>query len=531
MLITFGMDLDGSPWSHEPAALGTVQLGPEGLLSVLETRLGLGGPPIHPARRIDQYLARLEASDEPGEWFHGSLEADPWSTARHLLAWRDELVEAGWDGKAGSEASPRLAGLAQVEEKVELPLAPGRADRLQRVLEHLSRGRAPGVDRVRLLDPASLLPPTWRTLLRRMEALGTEVEAEAPPDPASDPETHLARIRSRLGSGGAGPFVPSPDDESLLLLSAATEWDAAETAALWLECELERREAAGEGEGIPAEVAIVCGRDTHLLDQALARRGLPTLERSSPSPWRDTLQLLPLVLANVWRPVDVGLLAQLLTHEGTSVPRRAARKLMRALIEEPGVGGPAWTRALEAVETAEWARLAEEGAEHPARDAARLRAELDRRLAAERFSPSEGVPAGVVADRCEWVRAGLGPRAGSDPLAAAAIAHATELSALARRRQAEGATLPRVTLERILDSLVGTGEKAPDRIPRAAPWTVVRSPAQITRPVDTILWWGFTHEAAAPATWWTDLELRALQQAGVELERPALRRELEARSR
>jgi hypothetical protein len=62
-----------------------------------------------------------------------------------------------------------------------------------------------------------------------------------------------------------------------------------------------------------------------------------------------------------------------------------------------------------------------------------------------------------VVDRCEWVRARLGPRAGSDPLAAAAIAHATELSALARRRQAEGATLPRVTLERILDSPRGNG--------------------------------------------------------------------------
>lgn len=528
MLITFGMDLDGSPWSQESASLGSVQLGPAGLLSLLETRLGLGGPPIHPARRIDQYLVRLEASDGPGEWFHGSLKADPWSTARQLLAWRDELVEAGWDGTAGSEASPRLAGLARAEERVGLPLAPGRADRLQEVLEHLGRGRTPGIGKIRLLDPVSLLPPTWGKLLRQLRGLGAEIETAPPPDPGTGPSTHLARIRSRLGSIDDSQFVPSPDDESVLLLSADTEWDAAETAALWLESEFERWEGAEADDGRPADVAIICGRDTRLLDQALSRRGLPTLERSNPSPWRNTLQLLPLVLANVWHPVDVSLLAELLSHENTPVPRRAARKLMRALQNEPGVGGPDWTEALEKVEEMESTRLAEKGVDHPDREATRFRSELHRRLAVERFPPSEGVSADVVVDRCEWVMARLGFRTNSDPLAAAALAHATELRALARRREAEGRALPRVTLERILDSLLGPGEKAPDQSPRAAPWTVVRSPGQITRPVDTILWWGFTHEVTAPATWWTESELEALEKAGVELQRPAIRRELEA---
>ena len=553
MLITFGMDLDGSPWSHEAAALGKLQLGPLGLLSILETCLGLGGPAIHPARRIDQYLARLEASAGPREWFQRSLEADPWSTARHLLAWRDELVEAGWNGRAGREASPRLAGLARVEGKVELPLAPGRANRLQQVLDHLERGRGPGIERVLLLDPEPLLPPSWRRLFQRLADLGTKVEAAAPPEPVSRPESHLARIRHQLASGDRSPLVPSPGDESLLLLQADTEWDAAEAAALWLECELERREAAGDDETDPAaeeeadpaaaeeadpaaeedahpeDIAIICGPDTHLLDQALARRGLPTLERSSPSPWRDTLQLLPLALANVWHPVDVSLLAELLTHDASPVPRRAGRRLMRALSEEPGVGGPEWIQALDAIETAHKERLAQKGAADPARDAAHLRAQLDRRLATERFSPSEGVPAAVVVDRCQWVIDRLGPRAGSDPLAAAATAHATELKAQARRRDAEAATIDRVTLERILDSLVGTGEKAPDRIPRAAPWLTVRSPGQITRPVGTILWWGFTHGAASPATWWTDPELQALKEAGIELQPPGPRRKLEAR--
>jgi len=134
MNIVFGMHLDGSEWSRDPASLGQLQLGPTGLLSLLETQLGLNGLTAHPAQRINEYMQRLEQADRPDAWFHNSLQADSWSTAKQMLAWRDELIGAGWNGLADGATSPRLLSLADVEAVDGLPLSPGREDRLQAVL-------------------------------------------------------------------------------------------------------------------------------------------------------------------------------------------------------------------------------------------------------------------------------------------------------------------------------------------------------------------------------------------------------------
>ncbi|MCK4267961.1 MAG: PD-(D/E)XK nuclease family protein, partial [Actinomycetia bacterium] len=97
MHLTFGMNLDGSRWSEKQASMGELQLGPSGMLGLLATQLGLSLPTIHPARRINQYMKRLKVCDGGGMWFHDSFRADAWSTAKQMLAWRDELVESGWE--------------------------------------------------------------------------------------------------------------------------------------------------------------------------------------------------------------------------------------------------------------------------------------------------------------------------------------------------------------------------------------------------------------------------------------------------
>jgi ATP-dependent helicase/nuclease subunit B len=531
MHITFGIDLDGSPWTYRSASVGAVHLGPEGLLSLLETRLGLAGPPVHPAQRIDQYLARLEALDRPDAWFHESFSADPWATARQLLAWRDELVEAGWDGAVSEDASPRLVGLARMERVRGLPLAPGRPDRLRAVLDAIRPPRTLGIERVRLVEPLRLLPPVWRTLFHQLEAQGAAVEPLPDPTLDTEPGTHLGQLRRALEPGARTGIRPVEGDESLLLLDAEDEWEAAEALALWLETELDRQQASRSPDtGASPEITLIAGAGTEVFDQALAARGLPTVGRSAPSGWRGVLQSLPLLLANLWRPVDVHRLAELLLYEAGPVAPGDARLLLGALGRQPGVGGAEWTAALDRIESRRAKRLGQAGASDPERRARLHRTELDRRLATARFDSQEGVPTAVLVDRCDWIIQTLQPRMDSDPLAAVALTHARELKALAQREKPERTTIPRVTLERILDSVVGTGEPAPDRTAQAAPWTVIRSPGQLVGPTSTVLWWGFTHGHTAPATWWTQPELRVLTEARVRLYSGPDRREREARS-
>ena len=75
MQLTFGMYLDGTNWSEKQASSGEIQLGPFGMLSLLETKLGLSGSSVHPAVRINQYMHRLEACDHVNAWFHNSFTA------------------------------------------------------------------------------------------------------------------------------------------------------------------------------------------------------------------------------------------------------------------------------------------------------------------------------------------------------------------------------------------------------------------------------------------------------------------------
>jgi ATP-dependent helicase/nuclease subunit B len=96
MRILFGMYLDGTVWSSQTSCIGEVRTGSWGLLAILETHLGLSGLSVHPATRIDEYLQCIEKIDHATAWFHESLAVDPWSTARQLLAWRDELIAGGW---------------------------------------------------------------------------------------------------------------------------------------------------------------------------------------------------------------------------------------------------------------------------------------------------------------------------------------------------------------------------------------------------------------------------------------------------
>jgi len=102
MHIILGYELDTGSYpdalGNDEARQGVVVLGPAGLVGVLETRPGLTRIQTHQAIRIGQYLKRLKEADNNERFYSKSIRVDAWSTAKQVLAWRDELVLAGWKG-------------------------------------------------------------------------------------------------------------------------------------------------------------------------------------------------------------------------------------------------------------------------------------------------------------------------------------------------------------------------------------------------------------------------------------------------
>ena len=507
------MYLDGAPWSSGGASTGELQLGPAGMLSLLETQLGLTGLTFHPAARTDQYLRRLEAADQAGAWFHASLDADGWSTAKQMLAWRDELIEAGWEGQAEASDSPRLQALAELERS-DLPLAPGREDRLRDVLRHIERLPSGAIVDIRLVEPLELLSLIWQSVFGQLEDTGVMIELVAGMHDA-ERSSNLASVQLMLSDDPQSAKI-SDDDDSLILVKAADEWEAAENLALWL----------GSEAGANQEVTIICGADTDVLDLALQRHGLPQLGDSDASHWRASLQVLPLVLANAWNPVDVQRLVELISLPMTPIPYYAARWLFRALGQEPGVGGGAWNSALNriAVEHEEIAQ--KKGKADAKEEAATFVSQLDALLATDRYSPETGIPEDKLKARCQWVIEWLAWRIDSEPMMAEAVSHAREMQKLATGK----GSISRVALERMLDSVIGTGAVAPDRFEQVAPWLVVDHPGAIMQPSRTVIWWGFTEPPAKSSVYWSESERQSLQRFGLELEVSKTYRAREARA-
>ena len=123
----------------------------------------------------------------------------------------------------------------------------------------------------------------------------------------------------------------------LHVLTAETEWEAAENVARWLAC------------GDNTKTAVVCSDHTSVLDHYLADRGLPRLGVGASSSWRANDQIIPLFFEVIWGPINVRLLAEFLSLPGTPVKRPASGYLLQALKQAPGTGSEAWFEALDKI--------------------------------------------------------------------------------------------------------------------------------------------------------------------------------------
>ncbi len=530
MNITFGMNLDGVRWSTKEATIGEVQTGPGGFLGLLETRLGLTAPTIHPVHRMNQYMTRLEEAEIP--WVASSFSVDAWSTARQLLMWRDQLVEGGWNGKTPLVGSPRLESLTALEQS-GLPLSVGTSDRIQTIKKQLTHNNSVEIDAIQLIEPRELFPPVWQQILALLEGQGTQITQWQPPiqvlltskkAPITSNEstlyagnTNLYRVQEHILHGSKKDLPQgslAPSDNSLLFLKAENEWEGAEHLAAWL--------AANQEEN--ASVAIICGMDTSILDQALARHHLPKLGRSAPSKWREVQQILPLLLANAWTPIDIQRLVELLSLSISPFPSWVCRLLLSAMAREPGVNGKAWNQAMAKIEERRKLELTEKEDGNPEANARAWTLEIQNLLVDQRFDPVSGMTEEGLRLRCQKVINILGWKIGMDSRLATVVGQAKELETLSLGK----GTIPRTTLERMLDTIMGGGTTMEDSLEEAAPWHAVDHPGQLTEGWDTVIWWGFQDNDRGETTYWNQEERKALQQGGIEIEEPWMTRRRES---
>jgi hypothetical protein len=318
--------------------------GEKKLLDWLEKQIGLGGYPNNPDYlRIELYRQALsQYAQENTPFYAQSFQNDRFATAEALLAWRDELLLAGWDFAQADAAPTRLQDLAAVEslyrDKVKTGdfsrLAFGVADRFEQVLRALRQQPAP-IESITLYAPLSLQKPHIQRLLALFLAQENAPSlVEVPPTATAAAHSELGALQRRL-LGEKTDDVPVPDGPGqVLLLRCQRESDAATFLAQMLRENPQWRPAF-----------LVPTLDL-LLEDALQHEGLPAMGIASSSLARPSLQVLKLAPTFLWEPVDVHKLMEFLTLAVKPLDTGLALEMARALADRPGLYNATWFGAV-----------------------------------------------------------------------------------------------------------------------------------------------------------------------------------------
>lgn len=499
------------------ASVGHLRGGPEILLDWLEIQLGLAGSGTPHTDRVTRYAALL---DEAGlEVCARSFEADRWATAAELLARRDELRMAGWDGSDDPGFPMLVRDLATVEATGEVP--PGLPDRLEAVLEVLESGQSLPEHRLVIEDNSDAWPPLWREVLSQLET-----REASQPEPQAPAGTALERAQAGLlGETGHPDGSGPPADRSSHALEALSEHEACQVVAAMLA--RERRE-----EGDLSSTVVYAPDDSvaDLLDGALGRLGVPTMGADRDQGAQPALQVLPLVVEMLWKPVDPHVVLDFLSLPVSPIPRHVAGKLAKALSEQPGLG------------SAEWEKARAECTDPESDPDGRISEKLERWFDHDRVAVGEPVPADRIEDRCrsvaQWARGyaealadddgdedGEGDRSGDgagggsswEALVEALRTAATQASALGDLAATQGGTLTKPQVVRMLEDVRAAGARSQVHPSQAGGPVLVRSLADVPETCERLIWLG-TGLEEEPTSRWTHRQRQALADHDVELD-------------
>ncbi len=474
MHIIFGMDMDGAAWSHKEASLGEICCGPAGMLSLLEGRLGLDGVKATFPERINDYRQKIDAVRP--SWCKASFSLDPWCTARQLLTWRDALVMSGWDGKAGT--SERLEAMAAIEGAAR-PLAPGEPDRLKKVLTALSG--FPLTGKLELTTSKKHLPFLWQKAVESLEASGMAVIDSSRPRKCS---------------------------AECIRVTAPNEMTLARDVARYLA-------AAADNTADNSNVAVIAEGDTRLLDGFLRQYGFGKIGRTQASRWRESLQILPLWLDLLWKPFNPTRFLELITLPVSPIRPSVSRMLANVLRKTPGIGSAEWNDAWK--EFLERVRKNEQGYYgNPEEEISKVQALRDF-LEHQCFKAEKTVPGTSIIGLCDQMTNRLGVEAKEHPAIGMAISHAATLKKLID----SAGEYDRITLARMLDSIIGSGTQE-NVTSEVTPFDVYSRPGAVRQAYKTIIWWNFVTQAPADNVYWTPDEIKAVPGlVPVESERAA----------
>lgn len=496
MRIRFGRDLDGEHGTLRVDELDAKTTGPLGLLGILETQLGLPHRDVPAIERVMAYRECLKRCDHQDRFYHKTFAVDDLETARTLLDWRDQWYLHGWQGVFPEESPRRLADMQEVEAKAlqRVPLSEGQ--RLARVAEKM-RKRKLRISALELCEPLEWHPWTWQEVLRELPLSMQQSR------PSVSMASLLGRLQASFASQASGDLPPKlhwVDDGSLTIVRGETPVSAGN----WLSTLLSQT---------LRETLLVAPQADTLAD-TLSVYDLPRPNFQELSAFRPALQFLPLVLSQIWTPVDIHGLIKFMAHPQCPIPREISTQLAQTVAAHPGIGGEPWQETLRKLQ-ARWEEkeLDWDGAVE------KIRFWLEH----ERYPLGETAPITYVAERVAAVADHFRVRLGDpDPVrravfmgghSQAAACHNALLALIEQGESRIGVS----KLQVLVNQCTSKGAGNPFRFVEAGSCRKISSPGAAVDPAERVVWWQLQAPALPRPYPWSSVELASLRAAGLRL--------------
>jgi hypothetical protein len=277
--------------------MGTAYVGDLGLLQQLELRSGRPALTASDVERETDYLNFVK-SHMAGSPFEEAFRVDDLGVAGRLLAWRDALLMAGWDGTCTDPQARKLYTLAQIEADFRGG-SMGEADRWVALYHAFQSGYylREQIEEIQVDTPWQELPCLIRRTLEAIEQQGVTLTRLEEKEQTMQPKKYRV--------------VSFPQ------LLQAYEWAA---TAQW-----------------PAGTAVV-NRDNTLLNHVLYTWDKPRVHASFTQSNPQLTQLFKLGISIFSRPLNIqNLTSYLLLPEGP-IPGKLRRQLADQLIADGGFG-------------------------------------------------------------------------------------------------------------------------------------------------------------------------------------------------
>ena len=323
--------------------MDTEVVGTMGLVQALELRLGLHFESSSQQQNLARYYDAMNRYmlANPENCLEASFKVSGLKTAQAVMAWRDGLRAAQWDGH-GEDISDRLKALAEIEELYRPDAEKDLTDRVQTVIEELRGQQLDCSDTELLLNcNPEWMRPLEKSLVDALQQRGAHISLLPI---AKGNNSNLDIVRNMMSGDATASGELKTDDESLLVYRFSDRQQANEYLASTNLCK--------------ADVCI--NADSKALDHQLHLMGYPRMGSMAHKSAPQLTQLLVVGIGLFYPTLNVNTLLQWLDMPLHPLDASLRLRLAGAIARQGGYRNDVCQEIIEKYINGDYVYLSEE---------------------------------------------------------------------------------------------------------------------------------------------------------------------------